>query len=238
MRLDKWLVLQNIVSSRSKAKDLIFKNAVLVNQQICSDMSYLIQLQDQVEIISEQLDHYVSRSAHKLKAALIHFAVVVKDKIALDIGMSTGGFTQVLLEEKAKEVIGVDVGHDQLHASLKKNPKIKVYEGINVREGLPFTDQFEIIVVDVSFISVLKILGTLNSSLAPNGEMLILIKPQFEQSYEQKKKLVLSKNESSEIAHQCRDAILKTELSCSALFEVPLKGKDGNQEYFVKCTLI
>ncbi len=238
MRLDKWLVENNKVPSRAKAKELILKNAVKINQKICADVSYLVQGKDLIVVDSQQLDSYVSRSAHKLKSALTHFKVVAKDKVTLDVGMSTGGFTQVLLEEGAREIVGVDVGHDQLHPSLKNNPKIKVYEGVNVRDGLPFKTKFELIVVDVSFISVIKILNSLKDALNAKGELLILVKPQFEQAFEEKKKLILTEKESLEIAQLCRDAILKNGLSCSALFEVPLKGKDGNQEFFVKCTLI
>lgn len=235
MRLDKCLVLHHAVPSRAKAKDLIQKNAIKINGKICSNRHYVVMENDHIEIESTHLDPYVSRSAYKLKSALSYFEVDVHDKIALDVGMSTGGFTQVLLESGAKEVFGVDVGHDQLHPSLKNNSRVKFFEGINVKLGLPFEHKFEIIVVDVSFISITKIVTTLKLALSPTGILLLLVKPQFEQNTVDQKRLILSEIESKKIAQQCRDAILKSNLICSELFEVPLKGKDGNQEYFLKC---
>jgi 23S rRNA (cytidine1920-2'-O)/16S rRNA (cytidine1409-2'-O)-methyltransferase len=239
MRLDKYLVHNQMVTSRAKAKSLIEEGHVQVNQKICSDVSTMISEQDQVVVDESQVDFYVSRSAHKLKAALDFFQVKVDGLEALDIGMSTGGFTQVLLELGAKKVVGVDVGHDQLHLSLKNDVRVECFEGVNVKEGLPFTKKFSLIVVDVSFISVTKIIHVLIEHLEPKGEMFILVKPQFEQTQDDApRKLVLSDMDSRRIAQQCRDAILKFNLKCSELYEVPLKGKEGNQEYFLKCSII
>lgn len=234
MRLDKWLVQNNFVTSRAKAKDLILQSAVKINGAICLEVNFLVSEKDLVEVQQDAVDAYVSRSAHKLKMAMDFFQVIARDKIALDVGMSTGGFTQVLLEQGVKKVIGVDVGHDQLHQSLKNNERVVCHEGINVKDGLPFDDQFELIVVDVSFISIEKIINVLKSALAPKGILLILIKPQFEQS-SQKRKMILSDTDGLQIAQKCRDVIIKNKLSCSELFKVPLKGKEGNQEYFIQC---
>ncbi len=237
MRLDKWLVHQQHVSSRAKAKDCIELGLVKINQQVCLNCSYMVMQTDHVAIETSSLDQYVSRSAHKLKAALDFFRIKVSGIVALDVGMSTGGFTQVLIENGASKVIGVDVGHDQLHESLKNHPYVEYYEGVNVKEGLPFIQKFPLIVVDVSFISVTKILHVLISALDAQGEILLLIKPQFEQVHDNtRRKMILSDKQSYQIAHQCRDAILKFNIKCSELFEVPLKGKEGNQEFFLKCT--
>ena len=182
---------------------------------------------------------YVSRSAHKLKAAIDFFQTQIRDLEVLDVGMSTGGFTQVLLEYGAKKVVGVDVGHDQLHSSLQQDPRVEFFEGINVKDGLPFEKKFMLIVVDVSFISITKILPVLIRALDPQGKMLLLIKPQFEQiDNKTSRKLVLSDNESLQIADHTRDAILNYDLKCSELLAVPLKGKEGNQEFFLQCSFL
>lgn len=237
MRLDKWLVQHKLVNSRTKAQECIANGAVNVNEKVCQNVNYQVQESDQIQVNASAVDPYVSRSAHKLKAALSFFQTQVSSLEVLDVGMSTGGFTQVLLELGAAKVVGVDVGHNQLHFSLKLNPRVESYEGINVKEGLPFTKKFSLIVVDVSFISITKIVQVLKGALESDGELLILIKPQFEQTHnDASRKLVLSDKEAYRIADQCRDAILKFNLKCSALFEVPLRGKDGNQEFFVKCS--
>ena len=234
MRLDKWLVENKIVSSREKAKELIISKAININNELCLNASYVVMENDQIDIDRKAIDPYVSRSAHKLLAALNYFKITVKDKMTLDIGMSTGGFTQVLLENGAKKVFGVDVGHDQLHPSLKNDSRVEYREGINVRDGLPFVQKFDLVVVDVSFISVLKILNPIIASLNSPGELLILIKPQFEQN-DQEKKMILNEKESFKIAKNCRENLIKQNFKCSDLFLVPLKGKEGNQEYFIKC---
>ena len=239
MRLDKWLVEKKIVSSRAKAKELINNGGVKVNGNLCLNAKTLLFEQDNIEIQKEDLDSYVSRSAHKLKAALDFFEFNTQGFVALDVGMSTGGFTQVLLEKGAMKVIGVDVGHGQLHPLLRNDSRVSYFEGINVREGLPVNLIFDVIVVDVSFISVKKLLTVLKTALKPLGVMYLLIKPQFEQDYIVKsKKLVLSASESWEIASTCRDDIIKLGFECSELFTVPLKGKEGNQEYVLQCHLV
>lgn len=241
MRLDKWLIqslaFKSKISSRAKAQNLIKDGAISVNNKIITDVSYEVQETDNVTLNESKQDHYVSRSAHKLVAALDFFKFDVSNLLALDVGISTGGFTQVLLERGASEVVGIDVGHGQLHPSLKNNPQITLFEGINAKEDFSLPHQFDLIVVDVSFISVLKILDNVLKFLKLSGTLFILIKPQFEQGYEADKKLILSDKKSQEIADRTISDIMK-KYNCFkslVLYKVPMKGKEGNQEYFVRC---
>ena len=180
MRLDQYLTENGLVESRNKGASLIKSSYVKVNGKIVLKPSYNVLQTDDIKIIKN--DKYVARSAYKLLTAINNFKLDFKDKIVVDIGASTGGFTQVAIENGAKKVYAVDVGHSQLHKLLLNNDKVKNFEKINARflEKSLFEDEIDIVTCDVSFISIKKIIPAISRVLNKNSIAVCLIKPQFE----------------------------------------------------------
>jgi 23S rRNA (cytidine1920-2'-O)/16S rRNA (cytidine1409-2'-O)-methyltransferase len=180
-RLDVVLVERGLVPSRSRARDLIRCGNVAVDQQVCTRPGTEVGA-EQVLALLPGAGRGVSRGATKLEAALDHFGFSPEGRIALDMGASTGGFTEVLLARGAEKVYAVDVGHGQLHASLRADPRVVSLEGCNARDltRALIPERVEAIAADVSFISLTKALGP-SLTLAGRGAWLVaLIKPQFE----------------------------------------------------------
>ncbi len=179
MRLDLYLSKNFDIQSRNKALELILSNKVRVDGKIVSKASFLVDEKMKIELLEE--DFYVSRAAYKLKYFLDELKnkneINLKDKIALDIGSSTGGFTQILLEFDIQKVVCVDVGSNQLHEKIKKDKKIEFFENCDIRD-FKSDISFDIVTCDVSFISILKIIDSINSLDFKN--IIILFKPQFE----------------------------------------------------------
>lgn len=179
MRLDVALVERGLARSRTHAGALIAEGRVTVNGRPATKAAHRVTVDDDLGADAER---WVSRAAHKLLGALAASAFTVQGRV-LDAGASTGGFTQVCLERGATLVHAVDVGHDQLVAQLRRDPKVRVHEGLNLRDltvdhldGVPV----DRIVGDVSFISLRLLLPALLGVLSPEGEALLLVKPQFE----------------------------------------------------------
>lgn len=175
MRLDKYITEKFDIQSRNKASELIKAGKVLVNNKIIKKTSYDI-VSDELITLNEE-EFLVSRSAYKLKYFLEDNNIKVKDKIAIDIGSSTGGFTQILLNNNTKQVTCVDVGTNQLHSSIKNDPRIIIAENTDIRKFNSST-KYELITCDVSFISILNILDDINR--LSSKQIIILYKPQFE----------------------------------------------------------
>jgi 23S rRNA (cytidine1920-2'-O)/16S rRNA (cytidine1409-2'-O)-methyltransferase len=180
-RLDQFLVSRGYFSTRARARDAIIRGAVAVDGKSASKPSQNVGDQAAVSVHDEE-GRYVSRAAAKLRHALDHFHIDAAVGLALDLGASTGGFTQMLLERGAKRVVAVDVGHGQLAASLRSDPRVLVIEGLNVRDLKPahLPAPPELIVCDVSFISLKLALPPALDSAAPGAKLIALIKPQFE----------------------------------------------------------
>lgn len=176
-RLDQYLVDQNLARTRSQASNLVRLGKVYVNTEPASKSGQMISSHDTVVVPSN--DRYVSRAAYKLHSVIHTFGISFSDTIVLDVGSSTGGFTDYSLQHGAKKVIAVDVGTDQMHASLRGNKQIELYEKTDIRDfsldGTP-----DIILVDVSFISVTRIMEKLYGIAGKNTTILIMAKPQFE----------------------------------------------------------
>ena len=165
-RLDYYMQISGMCESRNIAQNLIKNEKVLLNDKVCKIPSTLVDSNDKISLIENE--KYVSRGAYKLIAALKEFEVEVANKICLDIGSSTGGFTQVLLENKAKKIFSLDVGKDQLHKKLRNISNIIVLEKINFKDVDNQTfnnEKINVITCDVSFISARKILEKINSLL-------------------------------------------------------------------------
>ncbi len=184
-RLDQLVVQRGLVESREKAQRLIRAGAVRVADQPATKPGHLYP--DDAEITMDAPPRFVGRGGEKLEAALNHFSIDVHDMVCADIGASTGGFTDCLLQRGARRVYAIDVGKGQLHWDLRQDERVVVMEGVNARELKP--DQFEeapsFAVVDVSFISLTKVLPAVTTILASGGGVITLIKPQFEAGREQ-----------------------------------------------------
>lgn len=186
-RLDKELTSRKLVSSRSQGENYIKLGVVTVNGKVILKPGFAVSESDKIQLVSEQ---YVSRAALKLASIAKQFDLDFRDKIVLDVGSSTGGFTDYALQHGAKKVIAIDVGTDQLHPSLLGNPKIELHEKTDIREfassrDASFRKGIDIVVADVSFISLTKILPSISKLVTCNSQLIMMCKPQFEAGKEQ-----------------------------------------------------
>lgn len=239
-RLDIELIQRGLVDSRELAKRLIMAGEVLVNNQKIFKPSYMVKEEDRIEIIEKP--KYVSRGGIKLEGALKDFNVNVKDKICIDIGASTGGFTDCLLKSGAKLVYAIDVGYGQLDTSLRNNPNVIVYEKVNARyldkfveEGkIKINHNIELVVMDVSFISVVKIIPSVSKVVSDSAEFIVLIKPQFELEPKYISKGGIVKEEYHNLAIEKVKKFLESNgYKILNITPSKIKGSDGNQEYFI-----
>jgi 23S rRNA (cytidine1920-2'-O)/16S rRNA (cytidine1409-2'-O)-methyltransferase len=250
MRADQALVDQGLASSRNQAQQMIEEGLVFTtetgSEQPIKKSSQKINDPSALKVLEGNIQRYVSRGGLKLEGAFKRTSLRVEGAMALDVGISTGGFTDCLLKHGASKVIGVDVGHNQLASSLKADPRVVCLEGINARELSAATlvasmgksgenSIFDIIVVDVSFISLTLILPRLAELLKQNGKVLALVKPQFEVGASNLGKGGVVKDSSlyagveEKIRATCADVGLKVE----DYFESSIEGGDGNKEFFV-----
>ncbi len=230
MRLDNYLFEKNITQSRNKAQELIKSMQVLVDDKIISKPSYAVHDANNITILDAK--QYVSRAGHKLKAYLREQNLfTVKNLYCLDIGSSTGGFIQVLLEEGAKKVIGVDIGREQLHRDLKNSEKLEVFENCDIR-NFEYTQQFDIVTCDVSFIGVEHIL--IDIDRFAKKYIIILFKPQFEvgNSVKRDKKGVVKDNFAIKKAKEKFEALCMQKWDLLDTKDSVIKGKEGNVETF------
>ena len=249
MRIDLALVEKKLVSSRSQAQQLITEGYayILKANQPVQILKSNYQLNDS-EFVSlylkeNLLQKFVSRGGLKLEFAILKTKINIQDIHALDVGQSTGGFTDCLLQYGAKKIIGIDVGHDQLHENLKTNSKVISIEGIHVKDlaqNETFNNNkpengFDLIVMDVSFISITKVMLHLKQQLKLNGYYLFLVKPQFELTakdldrngiVKDVKKYSLVQESIEQEARQQFGNVLD-------YFKSETLGKDGNQEFFI-----
>lgn len=230
IRLDNYLVENALTDSRTKAQALIKDAKVSVNSNVILKSAFKVDQQSD-EVIVEAHEKYVSRSALKLKYFLEELALDIKDKTALDIGSSTGGFTQVLLENGVKEVTAVDVGKEQLHHSIKNDSRVHSFESCDIRKFESETP-FELVVSDVSFISLLYILDDVDR--LASDTIILLFKPQFEVGREASRDnhgVVLDakaiENAMLKFEEACREKEWKLVLKSAS----KLTGKEGNLEY-------
>jgi len=233
-RLDRLLVDRGLAESREKAQALIMAGEVRVNGQKAAKPGQPVDGDAALEVLARP--PFVSRGGLKLAAALRHFAIHVAGKVCLDIGSSTGGFTDALLQAGAARVHCVDVGAGQLDWKLRTDPRVAVHEGINARD-LVFDDIGEmaaLITCDVSFISVTLILPAVMALLQPGGQMVILIKPQFEVGKGQVGKGGIVRDPALHQAacHRVTQAV--TELGfATGMMESPILGAEGNKEFLL-----
>ena len=232
-RLDIFIHKKGLVGSRKTASDLIKDEKVLVNGVVVTKPSKEIDINSKIEIL--ELPKYVSRAGLKLEKALDIFNINVKNKIALDIGSSTGGFTDCLLQRGIQKVYAVDVGTDQLHEKIRNDSRVISMEQTDIRKLENLRDKVDFVVVDVSFISLELVLPNIKRFLKNGGEVMVLVKPQFEVGKEKIGKGGIVKEEKDRISvlekikKVCEDLNFKIE----GQTESPIKGGDGNVEYLL-----
>jgi len=235
-RLDKVIKQRRLIRSRSRAQRMIEAGRVKVNGQIVNRPGHPIDSEAEIEIVGYEA--YVSRGGEKLEAALERFRIDPKGRSCLDVGASTGGFTDCLLQHGAAKVHAIDVGHDQLHPKLRSDPRVVVREGLNARylERKDIGEPVDLIVVDVSFIPLRLILPPLVDILAPGGDLVVLVKPQFEVG----KDALPDDGVVKDAALQARalqdvTRFIDNETRWRVVDDMlsPLEGEKGNVEFFV-----
>ena len=229
MRLDVFLVQNNYYSSREKASDAIKKGIVLVDGKIILKPSF--DITDEKIAITEELLPYVSWGGMKLKRAIDYFQLDFNDKVILDIGSSTGGFTDCALQHGARLVYAVDVGSNQLADKLRYDLKVKVYEQTNITDFM-VDERFDYLVMDVSFVSITKIIPTLLRYLDDNNYLVCLFKPQFEVGkIKMKNGVIKDPKVHKEVVNMLINFIHSIGLFVNDLTYSTQKGKMGNIEY-------
>lgn len=244
LRLDQALVEQQLCPSRSKAKELILRGEVEVLRNSswikAVDPALIVDSNSRIRLGNTELLKYVSRAGLKLEKALEHTRLKVSGWRCLDVGQSTGGFSQVLLQNGAEKVIGLDVGHDQLHPSLKEISNLESIEGLNIKEAHLHSrlkgevGDIDLAVADVSFISAQNYISVVVRFLKSKGHLLLLVKPQFELSREllNKKGLVKDPSQYLQVESAIRSELERCGLQVVDYFESSLPGQDGNREFF------
>jgi 23S rRNA (cytidine1920-2'-O)/16S rRNA (cytidine1409-2'-O)-methyltransferase len=229
-RIDKFMVDQGMVRTRSQARMLIKQGDVLCNGVKATKPGKMVTIDDEIKI--SERDLYVSRGAYKLLKAIEEFDLDFSNKIVADCGASTGGFSQVSLLNGASKVYCIDVGHDQLDELVKINPRVVNMEGINLKHELELPEKVDICVADLSFISIKLVYPTMRKLLKPNGWSMILIKPQFEAGRERLGKGGLVKEGlQQEILDEVLTWFKEHNYIVEKLCESPITGKTGNIEY-------
>ena len=234
-RVDKLLVERGLGETRAKAQALILAGQVFSNEQRLEKAGQMIAVEATMSV--KEPMPFVSRGGLKLAAALDHFNVDVTGKVCLDIGASTGGFTDCLLQRGAARVVAVDVGHGQLDWKLRQDARVEVREQINARYLQPadFAEKFDLVVGDVSFISLTKILSVVPPLMQPTGLVITLIKPQFEVGRDEVGKGGIVRDEAA-LLRVVREIVAFADsigLRSRGVTDSPILGADGNREFLV-----
>jgi 23S rRNA (cytidine1920-2'-O)/16S rRNA (cytidine1409-2'-O)-methyltransferase len=236
IRLDRILVDRGLVASRERARALILAGVVLVNEEPVGKAGALIAEGAAVRIRGE--DHpYVSRGGVKLKGAIDTFGIGVKGCAALDVGASTGGFTDCLLQEGARKVYAVDVGYGQIAWKLRNDPRVVLFERTNIRHfsGVGVEEPVDVAVIDTSFISLRLVIPSVLQFVRKGGVLLALVKPQFEVGRGEvgKKGVVRDPALHLKVVGELASFCTELDLSVRGTCESPLTGPEGNKEFFI-----
>jgi 23S rRNA (cytidine1920-2'-O)/16S rRNA (cytidine1409-2'-O)-methyltransferase len=236
-RIDKLLVDRGLAASRTKAQAMIMAGVVLVGEQRVNKPgeTYAKDSDIRVKGAEDPSSRYVGRGGLKLEAALKRFSVDVTGFTCLDVGASTGGFTDCLLQHGAKRVVAIDVGHNQLDWRLRNDPRVDSREGVNARYLTPdkFDEKFDLAVMDVSFISATKVLPAIVSLLTAAGQIITLIKPQFEVGRGEVGRggIVTDPQKHARVVDEVNAVARDLHLVVRGVIESPIKGGDGNVEF-------
>lgn len=236
-RIDKLLVDRGLAESRTKAQAMIMAGIVLVDEQRVDKPSHQFDKNSSIRLKGgdNPTSRYVGRGGLKLEAALREFQLDVIGLTCLDVGASTGGFTDCLLQHGAKRVVAIDVGHNQIDWRLRNDPRVEVREGVNARYVQPqdFQDRFDLAVVDVSFISATKVLPAIVPLLIDGGAIIMLIKPQFEVGRGEVGSggIVRDAEKRSRVIEEVNSAAKSLGLEVMNVIESPIQGAEGNVEF-------
>ena len=235
-RLDILLAEKNIFDSRAKAKSMIMLGKILVDGKKIDKAGTLINRDAKIEVIGKEMP-FVSRGGFKLQKALKVFEIDLREKICADIGASTGGFTDCMLQSGAKKVYAIDVGYGQLAWKLRQDERVINLERTNIRNitSEKISDALNFCSIDVSFISLEKVLPVAKNLLSEDGEIIALIKPQFEAGREQvgKKGVVRDKKIHCAVLEKILQITEEINLKVCGLDYSPIKGPEGNIEYLI-----
>ncbi len=235
-RLDKVVVERGLAESRTRAQALILAGQVLVRDQRIDKPGQMVDAEAEIRIKGET-PRYVSRGGLKLEAALEQFGLSPERKICIDIGASTGGFTDCLLQHGAARVWAVDVGHNQLAWKIRIDPRVEAFEGFNARhlDEETFLDKFDIATIDVSFISLSIILPAVKRVITPTADVIALVKPQFEVGKGEVGRggIVTDPLKHRRVLCEVRDAARATGLRAVGLIASPIFGAEGNREFLI-----
>lgn len=236
-RIDKLLVERGLADSRTKAQAMVMAGLVLVDEQRVEKPSHQFDTNSSIRIKGgdDPTTRFVGRGGLKLEAALREFQLDVSGLTCLDVGASTGGFTDCLLQHGAKKVFAVDVGHNQIDWRLRNDQRVEVREGVNARYLTPeeFPQKFDLVVMDVSFISVTKVLPAIVPLTASGGSIVTLIKPQFEVGRGEVGGggVVRDQAKRLRVVEEVNQAARALGLEIVKLIESPITGAQGNKEY-------
>jgi len=243
LRLDKLLLERGLATSRERAQALIIAGKVLVNRQKIEKSGAPVDREAEVRLLGEDLK-YVSRSGLKLEKALEHWKIDVKGKTCLDVGASTGGFTDCLLQYGAARVIAVDTGHGQIDFRLRQDPRVRLLEKTNARylTREQIGEYVDFIAMDVAFISAALVLPRVISAAFPEGasgrigrKIVVLVKPQFEAGREQVGKGGIVRDEAAQLAavEKVRQEIVSLGFTKTDVIDSPILGAEGNREFLL-----
>jgi 23S rRNA (cytidine1920-2'-O)/16S rRNA (cytidine1409-2'-O)-methyltransferase len=236
-RIDKLLVEKGLAESRTKAQAMVMAGVVLVNEQRVEKPSeqFVPSALIRVKRAEDPTSRYVGRGGLKLEAALRDFRLDVNGLVCLDVGASTGGFTDCLLQHGARKVVAIDVGHNQLDWRLRNDLRVEVREGVNARFLRPddFPITFDLAVIDVSFISVTKILPAIVPLVIEQGLLITLIKPQFEVGRGEVGSggIVRDPLQHARVIEEVNQSALALGLCVKGIMESPIQGAEGNVEF-------
>jgi 23S rRNA (cytidine1920-2'-O)/16S rRNA (cytidine1409-2'-O)-methyltransferase len=236
-RIDKLIVDRGLAPSRTKAQALVMAGVVLVDEQLVNKPSEVFAPAAHIRLKGDgdPASRYVSRGGLKLEAALREFHIDANGLICLDVGSSTGGFTDCLLQHGARRVVSVDVGHNQFDWRLRNEPCVEVREGVNARYLKPedFDVKFDLASIDVAFISATKILPAVVPLLVEQGKIITLIKPQFEVGKGEVGKggIVKDPAQHERVIAEVNSAAERLGLWVAGVIESPIRGADGNVEF-------
>lgn len=236
-RIDKLLVDQGLAESRTKAQAMIMAGVVLVDEQRVEKPSQQFDINSSIRVKGgdDPTSRYVGRGGLKLEAALREFRIDVGERVCLDVGASTGGFTDCLLQHGAKNVVAIDVGHNQIDWRLRSDHRVEVREGVNARYLQPedFSQKFDLAVIDVSFISVTKVLPAIVPLVREGGAIITLIKPQFEVGRGEVGGggIVRDAAKRLRVVEDVNAAARALGLDVGNVIESPIQGAEGNVEF-------
>lgn len=234
-RIDLLLVERGLAESRSQAQRLIMAGQVRVNGQVVNAPSRKFALNAQITL--ESGPRFVSRGGEKLAAALKDFPITIEGKICADVGASTGGFTDCLLQAGAARVYAIDVGRGVLHWRMRNHPNVVVMEGVNAREKESLPEPIQLVTIDASFISLRMLLPSVVGWLEEEGEVIALVKPQFEAGREAVGKggVVRDPEVHQRVLREVIDCAVEVNLGPQAVMNSPLRGPKGNREFLLWC---